>query len=240
MADYPGWYKYKDSDDAPDANRVYREVLSKAPDKSVVICSVGFLTNMRRLLETKGDEFSPLDGRALVEKKVKLWVAMACKYPSGKEYNSRHDAESSRYALENWPTPVVISDFEYGKDCFAGRAIAESGIKSPIVDVYAGTLPSREAIKKNSARYLRDAYGMAGRAAWDQTAVLAAVRGVDAYFNTERGIYRMVGTDGANEWAPDEENGPHLRITEKLSKAEVGKIIDELMLRVPQARSKCK
>ena len=49
----------------------------------------------------------------------------------------------------------------------------------------------------------------------------------------ERGVYRMVGKGGENEWAPD-ENGPHVRITEKLPKAEVGRIIDELIMRKPK------
>jgi hypothetical protein len=44
----------------------------------------------------------------------------------------------------------------------------------------------------------------------------------------------MIGTDGADEWAPDAENGPHLRITEKLSKFEVGRVIDGLMTRKPR------
>jgi hypothetical protein len=44
----------------------------------------------------------------------------------------------------------------------------------------------------------------------------------------------MVGDNGNNEWAPDEENGPHLRVTERMSKAEVGRIIDELMTRAPK------
>ena len=56
LADYPGWYRYADSDDAPDANETYRRVLAAQPDGSVVICSVGFITNMRRLLETKPDD----------------------------------------------------------------------------------------------------------------------------------------------------------------------------------------
>jgi hypothetical protein len=65
-----------------------------------------------------------------------------------------------------------------------------------------------------------------------QTAVLAAVRGESSYFNVNRGRYRMIGKDGEDEWSP-EENGPHMRITEKVSKAEVGRIIDELILRGP-------
>ena len=138
LADYPGWYRYADSDDAPDANEVYRRVLAAQPDGSVTICSVGFITNMRRLLETKPDDISPLDGKALVAKKVKLWVAMACQYPSGREYNSKWDAESSRIAFSQWPTPVIFSDAKYGRDCFAGRAVAEMDVeRSPVKDVFA-------------------------------------------------------------------------------------------------------
>lgn len=227
------WVKHRNSDDAPDANEVYRRVLAAQPDNSVVICSVGFLTNMRRLLETKPDAISPLDGKSLVAKKVKLWVAMACRYPDGREYNSMKDPESSRIALENWPTPVVFTDWNYGFDCHSGRLLAESGRKeNPVACVFAGNIPSRDDIRRKAAHHLRGAYGMNGRAAWDQTAVLIAVRGTEPYFNVSRGTYRMVGSDGANEWVPD-ENGPHLRVTEKVSKAEVGCIIDELMLRFP-------
>lgn len=233
---YGKWVRHRNSNDAPDANEVYRRVLASQPDGSVVICSVGFLTNMRRLLETKPDAISPLDGKSLVARKVRLWVAMACRYPDGKEYNSMIDHESSRIAIENWPTPVIFTDWNYGFDCFAGRAIAESGIKgNPVADVFAGNIPSRDEIKGKAAHYLRGAFGMAGRAAWDQTAVLIAVWGTEPYFNVTRGKYRMVGKDGANEWVPDEK-GPHLRVTEKVSKAEVGRIIDELMLR-PAVRS---
>ena len=72
---------------------------------------------------------------------------------------------------------------------------------------------------------------MPGRSAWDETAVLIAVRGIDRYFNVRRGTYRMVGDTGENEWVPDEENGPHLRVTEKVDKLEVGRVIDKLICR---------
>ena len=235
LADYPGWYRHADADDAPDANDTYRRVLAAQPDNSVVVCSVGFITNMRRLLETKPDAISPLDGRSLVAKKVRLWVAMACQYQSGREYNSCGDPESSRIAFENWPTPVVFSDFTYGRDCFAGRAVAEMDAeRSPVKDVFAGNIPTREEIRRDSAKWLRHGFGMGGRSAWDETAVLAAVRGIEPYFNAERGTYRMVGDKGDNEWAPDAENGPHIRLTEKVSKFEVARVIDGLMTRRPR------
>lgn len=234
-ADYPQWVKYLDSDDAPDANVVYRRALAAAPDHSVVICTTGFLTNPRRLLETKGDDISPLDGKALVAKKVKKWVAMACKYPRGKEYNSMMDPESSKIALAEWPVPVVITDWEYGSDIFAGRAIAEMpGPRNPVKDVFAGNIPSRAEVEKDPARQQQCCFGIGGRSAWDETAVLAAVRGEESYFNVHRGEYRMVGADGDDVWIPDEEKGRHIRITEKLNKVEVGRIIDELICRPPK------
>ena len=223
---YAKWVKHANSSDAPDAVEVYRKVLSAQPDDSVVICSVGFLTNMRKLVESDRD---------LVARKVKLWVAMACSYPNGREYNSMKDWESSKAALENWPTPVVFTDFQYGMDCFAGRAIAESEVKdSPVADVFRGNMPTREEIARNAGGHLRGCNGLAGRAAWDETAVLIAVRGTEPLFNVHRGTYRMVGESGDDEWVPDETNGPHARVTEKANKLEVGRIIDELMCRPPK------
>ena len=238
-ADYPQWVKHLDADDAPDANEVYRKVLAAAPDHSVVICSVGFLTNLRRLLETKGDAISPLSGRDLVAQKVKYWVAMACWYPRGREYNSMFDAQSSRIVLEDWPTPVYFSDWQYGGDLFAGRAVAEQvGPNNPVKDVFAGAIPSRATVAKDPALWQERCFGIGGRSAWDETAVLAAVRGPESYFNVHRGTYQMVGDTGENYWIPDEEAGPHARLTEKLNKAEVGRIIDELICRSPAGSRK--
>ena len=220
---YAKWVKHPDSADAPDALEVYRKVLSAQPDNSVVICSVGFLSNMRRLVETDRD---------LVARKVKLWVAMACKYPKGREYNSSTDWESSRIALEKWPTPIVFSDFDYGRWVFAGRRLAESDdprLDGPVRDVFRMALPARATCDEKT--YDRPE----GHPSWDETAVIFAVRGFGEVFGAERGTYRMVGADGANEWIAD-ANGPHARLTEKMPKREVGRIIDELMCRAPIRR----
>ena len=72
------------ADDAPDAAKLYRRVLAAKPDASVVMVSVGQVTNFRNLLQTKPDEYSPLDGRALVERKVRLWVCMGGRFPNGR------------------------------------------------------------------------------------------------------------------------------------------------------------
>ena len=235
--DYPQWVRHLDADDAPDANVIYRKALAAAPDKSVVICTTGFLTNIRRLLETPADGISPLTGRELVERKVSKWVAMACRYACGKECNSRWDAESSRIALEQFPAPIVFTDWNYGYDVFAGRAIAEqAGPRNPVKDVFAGNIPSRDEVRKNPALWLQRGFGMGGRSAWDETAVLIAVRGENSgCYNLDRGTYRMVGKDGEDEWIPDEANRD-CRVTEKLAKKEIGRTIDELICRPPRNR----
>ena len=210
---YARWVKHLNSDDAPDAADVYRKVLSAQPDNSVVICSVGFLSNMRKLMETD---------RELVARKVKRWVAMACSYPKGREYNSMKDWESSKIALERWPTPIVFTDFQYGRDCYAGRALAESSVEgNPVADVFRQNVASCN--------------GAAGRSAWDETAVLIAVRGIEPYFGCERGTYRMVGNEGEDEWRPDPASRD-CRVTEAISKAEIGRVLDHLMLQSPKRR----
>ena len=103
------------------------------------------------------------------------------------------DWESSRIALENWPTPIVFSDFQYGCDIYSGRAVAEmAGPRNPIKDVFAGNLPSRETIAEDPEGWNRRQFGMGGRSSWDQTTVLACVRGEESYFGVERGTYRMI------------------------------------------------
>ena len=59
------------SSDAPDAAVLARQLLATQPDQSVTIVTVGFLTNLRELLDSRPDAHSPLDGEALVKQKVK-------------------------------------------------------------------------------------------------------------------------------------------------------------------------
>lgn len=79
----------RDSSKIPSAVEVYRLALAKAEDASVAIASIGITTNMRDLLASKADKYSPLDGTALVAQKVKLIVWMDGLY-------SKHTREPHR------------------------------------------------------------------------------------------------------------------------------------------------
>ena len=239
-AEYPEWVKHPNSNDAPDANKVYRKALASAPDKSVTFVSVGFITNMRRLLETKGDEFSPLDGRALVAKKVTRWYTMACKAPKGREYNSKWDAASSKIAFEQWPTPIVFSEFDLGRNIYSGRTVAEKeyAYRNPVKDIFSRSLPSREKVRAGKAEEKSEE----GRCSWDEVTVFAAVHNIGRYFNTENGTFRMIGDNGEDEWIPDPKSrNCRLLLAEGRKRYNypgwsIGRLIDELIAREPKCR----
>ncbi|MEJ0107086.1 MAG: hypothetical protein WDO19_33120 [Bacteroidota bacterium] len=84
IANYP--HTIKNNDEVPDAIDLYRNVLSAQPDKSVTIVTVGFLTNLSNLLQSNPDKYSSLNGKELVQKKVKQLVCMAARFPAGKEF----------------------------------------------------------------------------------------------------------------------------------------------------------
>ena len=104
---------------------LYRRLLNDAPDKSVVICSTGFLNNLKALMESGIDhEGDGIDstGIELIAAKVKeLRIMGGCFDPAvapeetgGAEYNVVGDPVAAKKVFEQWPSPVVISPWEVG------------------------------------------------------------------------------------------------------------------------------
>ncbi len=168
---------------------------------------------------SKPDSISPLDGEELVAKKVKTWVAMAGKFPEGKEANVVSDPYASQYSIDHWPTPIIFSGFEIGVEVKTGlRLIKEGPRESPIRRVYALCIPKNE-------------YDREGRRSWDQTAVLVAVRGIEPYYSHKVGWF-ITQEDGSNQWR-DDPKGNHWRLIEKMSPDSVAYEIETLMMQRP-------
>ena len=215
-AKYP--HKTKRTSDAPDAVQVYRKILSSQPDGSVVICTVGFFTNLKDLLLSVGDEYSPLSGKELVAKKVKRVVAMAGLFPQGREFNVLCDTPASKVVAEQWPTEIVFSGFEIGNVIFTGKKLVASDIdNSPVKDTYAQCFAEGDPD---------------GRMSWDLTAVLVAIKGYEPYYNVERGIFKVIDEEGSNTWIPD-ENGRDLRLIEKVPASQMAALLDNYMRHQP-------
>jgi inosine-uridine nucleoside N-ribohydrolase len=200
-----------------DAVSVYRASLVAQPDSSVTVVTVGFLTNLSRLLSSPPDGVSSLTGLELVRRKVRLLVSMAGRFPSGYEFNVMKDAPASAFVFDHWPTPIVFSGFEVGASILAGiPLIHDPAIQhSPVKDVFRISIP---LAPEDSA----------GRKSWDETAVLVAVKGVAPFFKLEYG-HMVVAPDGRDTWTPGP--GTQARIVFVRPPAEVSALINRLILR---------
>ena len=85
---------------APSALEVYKDVLSKQPDKSVTIISVGFIVNLYDFL---------LEAPDLVEQKVAELVIMGGSNGGGFNLALHNTKDATQYLLSKWPTPIVFS-----------------------------------------------------------------------------------------------------------------------------------
>ena len=107
---------------------LYRRTLAKAADNSVTFISLGFATELAKLLDSPADKYSPLTGRELVAKKVKVLSIMAGSYGKKKraEYNVVNDIPAMTKVFAEWPTPIVQNPFELGKRVmYPAKAIEE-------------------------------------------------------------------------------------------------------------------
>ncbi|WP_229203370.1 nucleoside hydrolase [Dyadobacter jejuensis] len=199
----------------PNAVSVYRRILAAQPDKSVTVVTIGFLTNLADLLASPADSLSGLSGLDLVRRKVKLLVSMAGKFPEGREYNVFVDSLASQRVFAEWPTSILFSGFEIGAEIKTGlEVVRNEGLKGPVKDVYALSLPLAPADKL-------------GRMSWDQTAVLVAARGTNPYFGIKRG--RMLVDGGHNSWA-DDPMGPHAYLIPQMPTPYLTQLIEALMM----------
>jgi len=209
VANYP--HSLNSNSQAQDAKLLYRKILASQPDSSVVIVTVGFLTNLNDLLLSKPDSISPLDGTALISKKVKQLVSMAGKFPEGWEFNVKEDSTSSNYVFEHWPTRILLSGFEIGEKIFTGKKLIAANLQSPAHMAFKIAIPMSQEDRN-------------GRMSWDETAVLAAVKGASFAFGEVNGTM-VAEPSGHNRWI-NGENGKHNYLTFKKSPDEISGIIE--------------
>jgi inosine-uridine nucleoside N-ribohydrolase len=199
---YP--HKLRDGRDAPEATALLRRVLAAQGDGSVVIVQVGFSTNLARLLDSKPDEVSPLDGLTLVRRKVRLLSAMAGNFaPAGskrfKEFNVATDVASAKKLFQQWPTPIVVSGFEVGNAIvYPHRSIGQNYN-------YVPHHPLAEAYRL----YMKMPYD---RPTWDLTSALYAIWPDKGFFGLSGPGRVVVEDDGVTRFQA-EEGGPRRYLT---------------------------
>lgn len=216
-------------DDAPDATRLYRQILAREADGSVTVCSIGALINLRRLLESSPDDASPLDGAALAKAKIKQLVVCGGKCPSGTSSNFSKDGTgpNTQFVLEKWPTPVVFVGNEVGGTFKTGwNADAGANAEHPARLAYV-------IYHNNDAT--------AKRASWDQAGVLFAVRGTGPWYDLVENGHMLSDEKGNNRWVDKPAEGKrHAYVAKKAGEETdrtLAQVIESLMNAPPLARS---
>lgn len=191
--------KIEDGSQAAEAVGLLRKVLAAQPDGSVVLAQVGFSTNLARLLDSPADAASPLPGRELVQRKVRLLSTMAGAFGSAmqgrKEYNIVTDVQAARKLFANWPTPIVASGWEIGNAIqHTARSMQEDyryADQHPLVEAYS----HYRGLQNDQPTY-------------DLTSVLYAVRPDRGYFDLSPPGRIVVEKDGTTSFHAAAD-GPH-------------------------------
>lgn len=190
------------TDDPPDATAVYRRILAGQPDGSVVIVTVGYLTNLRYLLDSGGDEISPLSGRDMVREKVKRWVCMGSRYPADRDPavwgNFKPDAASAVRAVEGWPGPIVFTGGgAFARAMATGRGLAALPAADPVRRVYELYFGGR----------VKDRHSA------DPIAVLVAARGTGRPWRLVTKGHNHLFPNGTHEWRKEPDHPSHAYIS---------------------------
>ena len=203
--------RYRGNDDAEDAVRLYRRLLAES-DEAIELIEIGYLQALANLLESEGDDLSPLTGIELVRRKVKkIWI-MAGKWDEnpGRENNFNRNARACRgghIVCKICPVPITFLGWEIGANVLTGGGLEQNDI------LY---------------RALCDHGSEKGRSSWDPMLCLMAMigdeekagydlvrgpasvdenTGENPFLRAEDGLHGYVIKKFADEWYQKEING---------------------------------
>lgn len=229
-AEFP--HDWKSEDAAPEAVQLYRDILEKQPDHSVTIVTVGYLTNIRKLLQLPAEN-GRLSGEELVKQKVKSWVCMGGNfigYPAKDDLklgnvNFQYDAPATLYAINNWPGELVFAGREVCSEP-SGLAIGESLTQTP------NNNPVRRAYELYFDGKLKN------RHVADLVTVLYAVRGLRDYWGIEKDGYMDIQPNMKFEWQYDKNKAQAYLLKKqrdgKPNDEYVEAVLDSLLVQPPR------
>ncbi len=213
----------KDKTQVPGAVQVYRQALSAAADNSVTLVALGFSLNLANLLASPGDAHSPLDGAALVEKKVERLVYMGSSV-SGEspDFNlgdgPYQEGGTSRWMLEHWPTNIVFVGTELGDAIFTGHSLRAQSSANPVAEAYRLYPGVNEDGERQS---------------WDLVAVLFAAQG-NTFWRTITDEHIVIAEDGTTRWEQGAVTPARERLEQTASDEDVETTLESLLSRAPR------
>lgn len=186
-----------------------KNALSSADDKSVVVVSIGPLTNLADLVNDQ-------HGKVLIKEKVKSLVSMAgCFEEQSKnvpysEWNVEMDIKAAQDVVEKWESDIVFTPFETGVDIVTG--------------VTWGTMSEKHPVRK-----AYELYSPNGRSSWDLTAVWYAVMGTEPHFSISSSGDIIIKDDGKSEFTPSPTGRfRYIEVSPNTDAAKIASQIDKL------------
>jgi hypothetical protein len=167
------------------------------------------------LLNSSGDEYSPLTGPELVSAKVSELVVMGGDYPAGYEYNFWGDNSlRTAHVINNWPGPVIFSGYSMGLNVSSGGRLMREG-------------PSTDPVR---SAYLWYTYNVS-RSSWDPLTLLYAMHGLGEVFELGNEFgYNYVHPNGSNNWVFDRNRTDQHWLRLKADKEKVEGQLDKLLV----------
>ncbi len=209
-----------DKENAPSAISLYRELLVQSDDNSVVIVSLGYLSNLSDLLDTQADDVSSLPGRELIESKVDHYVCMGGSYPRqarlGKWGNFLPDPDAVINVNSNWPTRVVFT---------SGSPLSDS---VPAGKLFVTEFPESSLMRKAYEVFF-------DKVSWasppdhhcaDLIAIFVGVWGANPFFQEIKDGYYHVFEEGTCVWRTD-KNDPDRSVVGLLKPGVNGRSVGE-------------
>jgi hypothetical protein len=192
------------ADNVPEAAQLYRQILLQQPDRSVVVVTVGDLSNIEAPLRLPAAGSLP-SGVNVVKRKVREWVCMGGNFighPARDNLtltnnNFTLDKESSYYAVRHWPVPLT----------FVGREIGSVPSKLR-VGARLVELPKDNIVRVAYEYYFRGQ--PRNHHVADQTAVLYAVRGLRDYWDAKSRGYMDIVPDNTFAWRYEQDRHRYL------------------------------
>lgn len=217
---------YTHSENVSDSLTVLRQTLAASDDASVTLVATGYLSSLAKLIQSQGDDVSPLTGKELVSRKVQYTVVMGGRFFEGwpedflhgttpvvSEYNINCDIDAAKIVCDNWCGRLIFSSFEIGAACITLKDFHKYFNENPAACAY----------------HMHPVAAVRGRESWDLTAILYAIRPDSGYWSLSSAGKISVSDDGVTSFIYCEE-GMHHFLLPCLDSGEICKIIDDLVM----------
>lgn len=202
------YMKYENSAiHAKSALEFYKKALSKAEENSVTVISVGPLTNLAEIIREEPGLFN---------EKVNSIVAMAGKFPDGREFNIECDPQAAKAVVDGFKNLIVFSGFEVGNKVMTG--FTREAEDNPVFDCY------KHYLGKKELPYLRES--------WDLTAVHYAFEGDGEFYSLSKPVKVTVDENGSVSTEKDKYS-KRFYLIKKAKNEEIAEYLNSILENPP-------